>query len=122
MYYKSYSEHNHPVHRGDIYYVNFGFNPGSVIGGIRPALVIQNDTGNRYSTTLIVAAISTRLKKFQQPTHIYIGRKFGLTKESMLLLEQITTINKSDLLDFVGHVSNEFMFSVNQACALSVGL
>ena len=75
--------------RGDIYFVNFGKVPGSFMQGIRPAMVLQNDVGNRHAPTVIVAAITTEIKKLRQPTHILIGAKFGLPEVSMLMLEQL---------------------------------
>ncbi len=110
------------IRRGDIYYVDFGNQPGSVMHGFRPAMVIQNDTGNRHSPTLIVAAITTEIKKLRQPTHLMIGSRFGLTQVSMLLLEQIFTIDKESLAAYVGTADNEFLNSVDRALAVSVGI
>ena len=112
----------HKTARGDIYYVNFGDGPGSVIHGIRPALIIQNNTANRFSSTVIVAAITTGIKKLKQPTHVMIGKRFGLAKDSMLLLEQIFTIDKTSLIEYIGSASPDFMQTVNKAYALSIGL
>ena len=108
--------------RGDIFYVDFGNQPGSVIHGIRPAMVIQNNVGNWHSTTLVVAAITTALKKDRQPTHIWIGEQFGLPRESMLLLEQLFTIDKYSLQTYVGTASDSFLENVNWALSISVGL
>ncbi len=108
--------------RGDIFYVDFGNQPGSVIHGIRPAMVIQNNVGNWHSTTLVVAAITTALKKDRQPTHIWIGEQFGLPRESMLQLEQLCTVDKYSLETYVGTASEDFLESVNWALAISVGL
>ena len=110
------------IQRGDILYVDFGDQPGSVIHGIRPALVLQNNTGNRHSPTVIVAAITTCIKKVYQPTHIFLGKQFGLKENSMLLLEQIATVDKRQIINYVGTVSPQFMHTVNEAYAISIGL
>ena len=108
--------------RGDIYYVDFGNQPGSVVHGVRPAMVVQNDTGNWHAPTLIVAAITSEIKKLRQPTHIVIGARFGLPYESMLLLEQLFTIDKTMLLTYVGTADDEFLELVDKAVAVSVGV
>ena len=117
---------NHPlfpkIHRGDIYYMNFGNQPGSTVHGIRPAMVIQNDVGNRHSPTLIVAAITSEIKKTRQPTHVLIGSQFGLPQESMLLLEQLATIDKVMLQQYIGTADAEFMKTVDRALSISVGV
>ena len=110
------------IYRGDIFYVDFGNQPGSVAHGIRPAMVVQNDTGNWHAPTLIVAAITTEIKKLRQPTHIVIGAQFGLPQESMLLLEQLFTIDKTMLLTYVGTADQQFLESVDKAVAVSVGV
>lgn len=110
------------IYRGDIFYVDFGNQPGSVVHGIRPAMVVQNDTGNWHAPTLIVAAITTEIKKLRQPTHIVIGARFGLPQESMLLLEQLFTIDKTMLLTYVGTADEDFLGSVDKAVAVSVGV
>ena len=102
---------NHPlfpkIHRGDIYYMDFGNQPGSAVHGIRPAMVVQNDVGNRHAPTIIVAAITTEIKKTRQPTHVLIGSQFGLPQESMLMLEQLTTIDKVMLRQHIGTADAE---------------
>lgn len=108
--------------RGDIYYVDFGNQPGSVVHGVRPAMVVQNDTGNWHAPTLIVAAMTTEIKKLRQPTHIVIGTQFGLPRESMLLLEQLFTIDKSMLMTYVGTADEGFLELVDKAIAVSVGV
>ena len=110
------------IYRGDIFYVDFGNQPGSVAHGIRPAMVVQNDTGNWHAPTLIVAAITTEIKKLRQPTHLVIGARFGLPQESMLLLEQLFTIDKTMLLTYVGTADQQFLESVDKAVAVSVGV
>lgn len=110
------------VRRGDIYYVDFGNQPGSVVHGIRPAMVIQNDVGNRHAPTLIVAAITTEIKKLRQPTHVLLGSQFGLPQESMLLLEQVATIDKTMLQSHIGTADAEFLRKVDRALSISVGV
>lgn len=110
------------IYRGDIYYVDFGNQPGSVVHGVRPAMVVQNDTGNWHAPTLIVAAITTEIKKLRQPTRIKLGKQFGLTFDSMLLLEQLFTIDKSQLETYVGTASNDFLREIDRSIAVSVGI
>ena len=110
------------VHRGDIYYVDFGNQPGSAVHGIRPAMIVQNDVGNRHAPTIIVAAITTEIKKTRQPTHVLLGTQFGLPQESMLMLEQLATIDKTMLENFVGTADAEFMKKVDRALSVSVGV
>jgi mRNA interferase MazF len=85
-------------------------------------MVVQNDTGNWHAPTLIVAAITSEIKKLRQPTHIVIGARFGLPYESMLLLEQLFTIDKTMLLTYVGTADDEFLELVDKAVAVSVGV
>lgn len=110
------------VRRGDIYYVDFGNQPGSVVHGMRPAMVIQNDVGNRHAPTLIVAAITTEIKKLRQPTHVLLGTQFGLPQESMLLLDQVATIDKTMLQNYIGTADAEFLRKVDRALSISVGV
>ena len=110
------------VLRGDIFYVDFGHADGSPIHGIRPAMVVQNDVGNWHSTTVIVAAITTVLKATRQPTHVYIGDRFGLPRKSMLMLEQLFTVDKLSLREYLGTVEDEFMDLVDEAAAISLGV
>lgn len=110
------------IYRGDIYYVDFGNQPGSVEHGIRPAMVIQNDVGNRHAPTIIVAAITSEVKKLRQPTHLLIGKQFGLSYDSMLLLEQLFTIDKSQLRTYVGTADSEFLRQMDLCIAVSVGI
>ena len=110
------------VHRGDIYYVDFGNQPGSAVHGLRPAMIVQNDVGNRHAPTIIVAAITTEIKKTRQPTHVLIGSQFGLPQASMLMLEQLATIDKVMLQNFIGTVDAEFMKQVDRALSVSVGV
>ena len=110
------------VLRGDIFYVDFGHADGSPIHGIRPAMVVQNDVGNWHSTTVIVAAITTAIKATRQPTHVYVGNRFGLPRESMLMLEQLFTVDKLSLKEYLGTVEDEFLDLVDEAAAISLGV
>lgn len=111
------------IKRGDIFYADLSPVIGSEQGGVRPILVVQNDVGNRYSPTVIAAAITSRINKAHLPTHIEIdSRDFGLTKESVILLEQIRTIDKKRLREKIGHLDDEKMKSVNEALNISFGL
>lgn len=107
--------------RGDIYYADLSPVVGSEQGGIRPVLILQNDTGNRYSPTVIVAAITGSLKK-QFPTHANIGSIENLYKQSFVLLEQIRTLDKSRLQRYIGHIDGRKMDEINEALLISVGI
>ena len=107
--------------RGDINYVDFGNIPGSLMQGIRPAMVLQNNVGNRHAPTVIVAAITTEIKKLRQPTHVLIGAKYGLPEVSMLMLEQIITVDKRYLLSYIGTADKGFMRAVDRAANESIG-
>ena len=91
------NNNNNKVQRGDIFYYDFGVKEGSIQSGIRPVLILQCDEGNNASPTTIVAAITTAVKKRYLPTHVVLGAEFGLRENSMVLLEQISTINQCDL-------------------------
>ena len=94
----------HKVKRGDIYYADLSPVVGSEQGGIRPVLIVQNDVGNRYSPTVIAAAITSQVNKAKMPTHISLGaRSFGLTKDSVVLMEQIRTLDKKRLREKWAH-------------------
>ena len=111
------------VLRGDIYYVDFGCgNPGSIMNGVHPAMVISNNKGNCNSTTVIVAAISSKLKGKHLPTHLLMEPNCGLKRRSVLVLEQIMTTDKQCLRSKAGHASSVFLEQVDQALAISVGL
>lgn len=111
------------VKRGDIYYADLSPVVGSEQGGLRPVLIIQNDIGNRYSPTVIAAAITSRMSKTHLPTHIDIcAEKAGLSKDSVVLLEQIRTLDKRRLKEKMGHLDDESMGSINSAIAISFGL
>ena len=109
--------------RGDIYYADLSPVVGSEQGGIRPVLVIQNDIGNKYSPTVIAAAITSQINKAKMPTHIELAAKdYGLNKDSVILLEQIRTIDKRRLREKIGRIDDGLMASVNNALSKSFGL
>ena len=111
------------VKRGDIYYADLSPVVGSEQGGIRPVLVIQKDIGNKYSPTVIAAAITSQINKAKMPTHIELAAKdYGLNKDSVILLEQIRTIDKRRLREKIGRIDDGLMASVNNALSISFGL
>ena len=111
------------VKRGDIYYADLSPVVGSEQGGRRPVLVIQNDIGNKYSPTVIAAAITSQINKAKMPTHIELAAKdYGLNKDSVILLEQIRTIDKRRLREKIGRIDDRLMASVNNALSISFGL
>jgi len=111
------------VKRGDIYYADLRPVVGSEQGGIRPVLIIQNDVGNTHSPTVIVAAITSKLHKTQLPTHIMLNsRSCELIKDSVILLEQIRTIDKQRLKSQVCHLDEEMMGKVDKALRISLAL
>ncbi|QZY55768.1 type II toxin-antitoxin system PemK/MazF family toxin [Crassaminicella profunda] len=111
------------VKRGDIFYADLSPVVGSEQGGVRPVLVVQNNIGNKYSPTVIVAAITSQINKAKLPTHIEISAsEYGLTKDSVVLLEQVRTIDKRRLREKIGHSDDEMMDKVNEALLISFGL
>ncbi len=111
------------VRRGDIYYADLSPVIGSEQGGVRPVLIVQNDVGNRYSPTVIAAAITSRTDKSKLPTHIEVfADKYGLARDSVILLEQIRTIDKKRLKEKMGHLDDDVMNRVNDAITVSFGL
>lgn len=111
------------VKRGDIFYADLSPVIGSEQGGVRPVLVIQNDVGNKYSPTIIVAAITSQMKKAKLPTHLEIDAgNFGLIKDSVLLLEQIRTIDRKRIRDKIGKCDPAFMKEVDKALEISIGI
>jgi len=111
------------VKRGDIYYADLSPVIGSEQGGVRPVLIIQNDVGNRYSPTVIAAAITSKLGKARLPTHIDVfANRVGLAKDSVILLEQIRTIDKKRLGEKMGHLDDDVMRAVDDAITVSFGL
>lgn len=111
------------VKRGDIFYADLSPVIGSEQGGVRPVLVVQNDIGNKYSPTIIIAAITSQINKARLPTHIEItAPEYGLPKDSVVLLEQIRTIDKKRLREKIGRFSDEMMREVDEALRISIGL
>lgn len=111
------------IKRGDIYYADLSPVVGSEQGGVRPVLIIQNDVGNRFSPTVIAAAITSQHSKANLPTHIHLyADNSGLAKDSVVLLEQIRTIDKRRLKEKMGYLDNYCMDKVNQALSISFGL
>lgn len=110
------------IKRGEIYYADLSPVVGSEQGGIRPVLILQNDIGNKYSPTIIVAAITSKCDKTKLPTHIELkGEKHGLPKNSVILLEQIRTIDKKRLKERLGGINSYTMASVEEALRVSLG-
>jgi mRNA interferase MazF len=111
------------IKRGDIFYADLSPVIGSEQGGIRPVLIVQNDIGNKYSPTVIAAAITSQINKAKLPTHIEISaQEYGLAKDSVILLEQIRTIDKKRIREKSGHLDDELMEEVNEAISVSFGL
>ena len=111
------------IKRGEIYYADLSPVVGSEQGGVRPVLIVQNDVGNRYSPTVIAAAITSQQSKTNLPTHIPIGgRDCGLQKDSVVLLEQIRTIDKQRLKEKMGTIDENSMNRVDNAISISFGL
>ncbi|MBR3134224.1 MAG: type II toxin-antitoxin system PemK/MazF family toxin [Clostridia bacterium] len=112
------------IKRGDMFYADLSPVVGSEQGGIRPVLIVQNDMGNKYSPTVITAAITSQLGKTRLPTHIAIGSKnFGLKTDSVILTEQIRTIDKSRLREKIGHIEDKVTIKkINNALGVSFGL
>lgn len=111
------------IKRGDIFYADLSPVVGSEQGGLRPVLIIQNDVGNKYSPTVIAAAITSRMGKTRLPTHIDVyADRVGLAKDSVILLEQIRTLDKRRLKEKMGHLDAPMMNKVNNAIAVSFGL
>ncbi len=111
------------VKRGDIFYADLSPVVGSEQGGIRPVLIVQNDIGNRYSPTVIAAAITSQKDKTKLPTHIQVtGEGCGLQKDSIVLLEQVRTIDKKRLKERMGRLDDGSMGRVDQALSVSFGL
>ena len=111
------------IKRGDIYYADLSPVIGSEQGGLRPVLIVQNDVGNKYSPTVIAAAITSKIGKTKLPTHIDIpSMEAGLAKDSVILLEQVRTIDKKRLKEKMGHLDERTMNNVNSAIQVSFGL
>ncbi|MEG1633054.1 MAG: type II toxin-antitoxin system PemK/MazF family toxin [Oscillospiraceae bacterium] len=112
-----------PVKRGDIYYADLSPVVGSEQGGMRPVLIVQNDTGNKHSPTVIAAAITSQIGKARLPTHIELtARNYGLSRDSVILLEQVRTLDKSRLKERMGQLDGLTMHKVDDAMRVSFGL
>ena len=110
------------IKRGELYYADLSPVIGSEQGGIRPVLVVQNDVGNKYSPTVIAAAVTSKINKARLPTHIELSASvYGLSKDSVVLLEQIRTIDKKRLKDKIGLLSEQTMMRVDDALLISLG-
>lgn len=111
------------IKRGDIYYADLSPVVGSEQGGVRPVLIVQNNVGNKYSPTVIAAAITSQINKAKMPTHIELSAKnYGLTKDSVILMEQIRTIDKRRLKEKMGTLDKRSINQVNNALNVSFGL
>lgn len=111
------------VKRGDIFYADLSPVVGSEQGGIRPVIIIQNDIGNRYSPTVIVAAITSQINKAKLPTHVEISsEEYGLNRDSVVLLEQLRTLDKKRLKEKIGHMTEDDMKKVNKSLLISLNL
>ena len=114
---------NLDIKRGYLYYADLSPVVGSEQGGVRPVLIIQNDIGNKYSPTVIVAAITSQINKAKLPTHIEISaHEYGLNKDSVILLEQIRTIDKKRLREKIGCLDKNMMLKVDNSLKISLGL
>lgn len=111
------------VRRGDVFYAELNPVVGSEQGGTRPVLIVQNDIGNQYSPTTVVAAITSQIQKAKLPTHVEIdSKKGGLERDSVILLEQIRTIDKSRLRQKIAYLDEDIMEKVNRGLEISLGL
>ena len=111
------------IRRGDIFFADFGQTVGSEQSGVRPVLAVQNNVGNRYSPTVICAAITSRINKAKLPTHIEIDKEnHSLAKDSVILLEQVRTVDKRRLREKIGHLDEYIMDRVDRALLTSLGL
>ena len=117
------SVNNVIIKRGDIFYADLRPVVGSEQGGVRPVLIIQNDTGNRHSPTVICAAITSKMNKAKLPTHVELNaEKYGIVKDSVILLEQVRTIDKSRLKEKVCHLDEDIMYKIDEALLVSFSL
>lgn len=110
------------IKRGDLFLADLGKTIGSEQGGKRPVLILQNNRGNLFSPTVIVAPLTSRPKKIDLPTHVWISKRFGLVSDSIALLEQVKTIDKDRLIEFLGFVDESTMRSIEKAVQISLGL
>jgi mRNA interferase MazF len=110
------------IYRGDVFFADLSPVVGSEQGGVRPVLVLQNDIGNKYSPTTIVAAITSQIDKAKLPIHVELDASQGLERDSVILLEQIRTIDKRRLRDSIAHLDKDVMERVDEALRISFGL
>ncbi|MBP2015064.1 type II toxin-antitoxin system PemK/MazF family toxin [Anaerococcus degeneri] len=111
------------VRRGDLYYADLSPVVGSEQGGVRPVIVVQNDIGNKYSPTIIVAPVTSQMNKAKLPTHVKLkGNKYGLPKNSVALMEQLRTIDKTRLREKIGTFSAEIMSKIDEAIGISLAI
>lgn len=114
---------NQKVKRGEIYLYDFGSNEGSIQNGIRPVLVVQCNEGNQASTTTVIAALTSAIKKRFLPSHIILGKNFGLREPSMVMLEQLKTVNQIDLANYIGIVDSEYILrKINNGLKKALGV
>lgn len=114
---------NKEIIRGDLFYYNFGKCEGSIQNGVRPVLVVQANNFNKNAPTVIIASLTSVIKKRYLPSHIVIGDKFGLKKPSMVLLEQLKTVNKSELIEYIGTITDEKLLKIiNSSLKKTMGL
>ncbi|WP_029791588.1 type II toxin-antitoxin system PemK/MazF family toxin [Metaclostridioides mangenotii] len=117
------STNNSDIKRGDLYYADLSPVIGSEQGGVRPVLIVQNDVGNKYSPTVIISAITSQINKAKLPTHVEISsNEYGLNKDSVILLEQIRTIDKKRLREKIGCLDEDMMMKVEAGLQISLGL
>ena len=109
------------IKRGELYYADLSPVVGSEQGGIRPVLVVQNDVGNKYSPTVIAAAVTSKINKAKLPTHIELPSSYGLVRDSVILLEQIRTLDKRRLKERIGERNESTMSKVDKAILISLG-
>ena len=114
--------YNPKIRRGDIYYANLDPVVGSEQKGERPVLIVQNDIGNKHSPTTIITPLTHILRKKPLPTHVLIKKDYGLDSDSLVLTEQIRTIDRMRFLDYIGHINDEKILDINNALAVCVGL
>jgi len=111
------------IKRGNIFYADLSPVVGSEQGGVRPVLIVQNDVGNKHSPTVIAAAVTSQINKAKLPTHIELDAEvYGLAKDSVILAEQVRTIDKKRLREKIGHIDNDVMQKVDDALSISFGL
>lgn len=111
------------IRKNDVYYADLSPVIGSEQGGVRPVLILQNNVGNKHAPTIIVAAITSRMKRAKMPTHVPVRMESGrLPKNSIVMLEQIRTIDKARLVNFVGQVTNESALLIDRASLISLGI